>query len=332
MEKPISLSIIVPVYNVEECLDRCIESLLRQDVRAFEIILVDDGSTDGSGKLCDEWALRNEKIKVVHKENGGLSSARNAGIEEARGDYLGFVDSDDYVEPAMYSTMLEAADRTGKDIVSCGRFVHISEKWIKTEYSRAEEAEYDRESAIRKILLQGDVDVAAWDKIFRRYLFFGIRYPFGRISEDAAVIVDIVGISNGLVHVGAPLYHYVYRKGSISKAMYSHAQFDAYTNCAHIRQVVEDLGMPLEDEVAAYTCSVATALLQAISFAKHSDDELRRDRSVLRKAQRKSLSAYLLYSEVSKKAKIRAVCAALGVLPLFNALNSVRQKRKTAGL
>ena len=109
------LSVVIPVYNVEKYLDKCVESIVNQTFKDLEIILVDDGSTDESGKMCDEWTEKDTRIKAIHKINGGLSSARNAGIKQAKGEYISFIDSDDFVELDMYATMIEAFDRKTKD-------------------------------------------------------------------------------------------------------------------------------------------------------------------------------------------------------------------------
>ena len=129
------LSVVIPVYNVEKYLDKCVESIVNQTFKDLEIILVDDGSTDESGKMCDEWTEKDTRIKVIHKINGGLSSARNAGIKQAKGEYISFIDSDDFVEQDMYATMVEALDRTGKDIASCGRIVDLWGEREKREFS-----------------------------------------------------------------------------------------------------------------------------------------------------------------------------------------------------
>ena len=114
------ISVIVPVYNVEKYLRKCIESILNQTFREFELILVDDGSTDSSGKICDEYALKDSRIKVIHKENGGASSARNAGLDVAKGEYIGFVDSDDWIEMDMYGELYRLIKENNTDISVCG--------------------------------------------------------------------------------------------------------------------------------------------------------------------------------------------------------------------
>ncbi|MEG0087047.1 MAG: glycosyltransferase, partial [Niameybacter sp.] len=114
-----TLSIIVPVYNVEKYLPKCIESILAQSFTDFEVILIDDGATDKSGEICEEYANKDTRIKIIHKENGGLSSARNAGIELSNGNYIGFVDSDDFIHPQMYEILLREARSSNSDVVIC---------------------------------------------------------------------------------------------------------------------------------------------------------------------------------------------------------------------
>ena len=132
------ISVIVPVYNVAAYLDRCVKSIVNQTYADLEIILVDDGSPDQCGTMCDNWAMKDKRIKVVHKENGGLSDARNAGIEVASGDYIGFVDSDDWIEPDMYQDLLEAVEREGAELAVTGinrtydnEFSRIQYAWDK---------------------------------------------------------------------------------------------------------------------------------------------------------------------------------------------------------
>ena len=119
MSQPL-ISVIVPIYKVEEYLDRCVESLINQTYKNLEIILVDDGSPDNCPQMCEAWAQKDSRIKVVHKENGGLSDARNAGFEVATGDIISFIDSDDWIEPEMFETMLSQMEKDDSDIVSCG--------------------------------------------------------------------------------------------------------------------------------------------------------------------------------------------------------------------
>ena len=127
------ISIIVPVYNVESYLRKCLDSILAQTYRDLEILVVDDGSTDGSGAICDEYAGKDDRIKVFHTENKGLSCARNLGLDSANGDWIGFVDSDDWIELDMYEVLLRKAEKTGADVVECGVYEEHSDETIKRE-------------------------------------------------------------------------------------------------------------------------------------------------------------------------------------------------------
>lgn len=256
-----TVSIIVPVYNVAADLDRCVESLVSQTLRDIEILLVDDGSTDASGKLCDEWVGRDERIRVVHKENGGLSSARNAGMEVARGDYFGFVDSDDYVDTRMYEAMLSAFASDEVSIVTCGRYVHMGE-FVKEDFCGAEKTVYNAEEAMREVLLGRALDVSACDKLYRRELFDSIRYPEGRISEDAAIILPMLAQCEKVVNCGESFYHYVFRMGSISKSRYSHKKFDVMRNCMEMTEWVEENAPELKDALGSFCCMQMTAMIE----------------------------------------------------------------------
>ena len=124
------VSVIVPVFNVEKYLDKCIESLIKQKLKDIEIILVDDGSTDLSGKICDEWKTKDSRIQVIHKKNGGLSDARNVGVELAKGKYIGFVDSDDYVSDDMFQILYQNIEKENADISICGMYHCYADKII----------------------------------------------------------------------------------------------------------------------------------------------------------------------------------------------------------
>ena len=156
-ENKIMLSIIVPVYNVEKYLEDCIESLLNQTYKNYEIILVDDGSTDSSGKICDIVAESSSKIKVIHKENGGLSSARNTGLRVARGRYIGFVDSDDYILPTMYEKLIYSMSRYKAQIASCQYFTFdtndiLKEKVVETKGNCIQGKFCDKQEVFKKLL------------------------------------------------------------------------------------------------------------------------------------------------------------------------------------
>lgn len=214
------LSIVVPIYKVERYLDRCLESLVHQTYRNLEIILVDDGSPDKCPEMCDAWAEKDNRIRVIHKPNGGLSDARNAGIRIATGDWIAFVDSDDYVDLSMYQIMLSALNRTGADIACCGRYIAAGSE-LTPQHTLEQEAVFGGADAVREVLMGGKVEEATWDKVYKRSLFHGIEFPTGENNEDIVVIPKLLLKAASVVHVGCPLYYYCQNAGSITKSAYS---------------------------------------------------------------------------------------------------------------
>lgn len=212
------LSIVVPVYNVKKYVQHCIESLINQTYTNLEIILVDDGSTDGSGILCDELAEKDKRIQVIHKPNGGLSDARNTGIDIASGKYIGFVDSDDWVSPDMYEKMLESMIKENADIVVCGwieEFRDISRK--KCPYPKS----LDKNQAMIELLNNITIADHAWDKLYRTHLFREIRYPIGKTYEDIRTTHRLFNLSEKIIFISEAFYHYRQRRGSIARGSFN---------------------------------------------------------------------------------------------------------------
>lgn len=219
--KPL-ISVIVPVYRVEEYLGRCVDSLLAQTYENLEIILVDDGSPDRCGQICDDYASRESRVRVVHKENGGLSSARNAGMDVARGEYFGFVDSDDWVVPQTYEWLLGMALEENVKLVCAGRYdvsSRTGEQKIGLCPPRREVI--SGEELVKRIFRWDNVDSAAWDKLYHRSLFRQIRYPLGVVSEDLPVTYRIALDAGKVGMLDQPVYCYYHRDGSITTAAFS---------------------------------------------------------------------------------------------------------------
>lgn len=214
------VSVVVPVYRVEPYLDRCIKSIVNQTYTNLEIILVDDGSPDRCPQICDEWAAKDSRIRVVHKENGGLSDARNAGIALANGGFLAFVDSDDYIARDMYEIMISALQRTGAGMVCCG--VNISKDGdVRSCRCIRQEKVFTSEDALRELVLDGCIGQTACNKVYRKSLFGDIAFPKGEINEDLAVMPQLIDQAGTVCHVGVPLYFYYQNRGSVTKSPYS---------------------------------------------------------------------------------------------------------------
>lgn len=223
------LSIIVPVYKVEPYLRRCVDSILAQTFTDFELILVDDGSPDGCPAICDEYAEKDSRVKVIHKGNGGLSDARNAGLDVAQGEYIGFVDSDDLIKPDMYSNLIKLARETRADIVVCGIEVIDEDgnkemNWPETLVSGV----YSSDELINNFsYISSQIMPSVANKIFARKIFAELRFPKGKLYEDGFIQIDLYKLCN-LVAVDE-YYGYCYqniRKGSITNSSFSPRNFD----------------------------------------------------------------------------------------------------------
>lgn len=164
------ISVIVPVYNVEQYLERCVDSIINQTYTNLEIILVNDGSTDNSGKLCDELAKKDERIRVIHKENGGLSDARNRGIEEAESDLVGFIDSDDYIDNDMYEILLKNLNNTDADLSMCALY-DVYNNTPEAQVTNKETWKLSSEQAIKMVMEAKILSVTAVNKLYRKSLF-----------------------------------------------------------------------------------------------------------------------------------------------------------------
>lgn len=220
------VSIIVPVYNVEKYINRCIESLINQTFSDIEIILVDDGSTDTSGEKCDYYAERDSRIKVIHQSNRGLSGARNQGIDSALGEWLLFVDSDDYVESEYVECLYREAIISNVDIAICNYVFRMEDG---KEFARSSYSYVPKRNAfdnIDALLLFEDKQYGTffdivWNKIFKKTLFSGIRFPEGiSLVEDISVMPDLYYKAKRVSIVAEKLYNYVYREGSLTNGTY----------------------------------------------------------------------------------------------------------------
>lgn len=209
------ISVVVPVYKVEPFLEKCILSLLNQTYKDIEIILVNDGSPDNCGKICDNYASKDSRIVVIHKKNGGLSSARNAGIDIAKGEYLMFVDSDDYVEPNFCERAYQIIKENNVVCASFGYYEHRSNQ-VKP-LGTANPRKIDAEESIRSLIALDDVIYnLAWNKIYHKNLFSKIRYPEGRLYEDQGTTYKIFDVAGQIYVDSTQLYHYIRRGDSIT--------------------------------------------------------------------------------------------------------------------
>ena len=217
------ISIIVPVYKVEAYLDACVESILAQTHRELEVILVDDGSPDNCPQMCDAWAEKDGRIRVLHKDNGGAAAARNAGLDIARGAYIGFVDSDDMIRPDMYEVLLDALHRSDKKIACCRSGWTPGQPYTeKIPQTR----EMDTEETVKAILTRR-VGTALWRRLYHKSVWDGVRLPEGEINEDYPVLIPTVVAAGGTVEVGERLYFYRPTPDSVTATSWKKDRVDA---------------------------------------------------------------------------------------------------------
>lgn len=222
------ISIIIPVYNVEPYINRCLESVINQTYPYLEIIIVDDGSTDGSGQICDAYQNMDKRIRVFHKKNGGPSSARNLGLHYAKGEFVGFVDSDDFIDLDMYDSMLHEMEKD-VDIVTCGRYISFPKEKHKRDrlmFWVPKRTKANNMMAIEELLNCRIFSFSVCDKIFRRRLFDTVSFPIGRVSEDIPVTYSLFTKCKNVVHLGKPKYHNFHRDGSRSRQEFYYRQID----------------------------------------------------------------------------------------------------------
>lgn len=213
------ISVIIPVYNVEPYLRKCLDSVICQTYRNLDIIVVDDGSTDDSGQICDEYQNMDDRISVFHKKNEGLSSARNLGLQYVKGEYIGFVDSDDFIDEDMYESMLHEM-KEDVDIVICGRRICFPKEMhqkSKAAFCAPRCIKMDNATAMEKFLQNKNISMAVWDKVYRSALFKEVSFPYKRVCEDIPVTYKLIAKSRNIVHLGKPKYNNFHRNGSISR-------------------------------------------------------------------------------------------------------------------
>lgn len=305
------ISIIVPIYNIEKYLKKCIESIIEQTYKDIEIILVDDESQDESGTISDEYAKKDERIKVYHKKNGGLSDARNFGIEKATGDFIMFVDGDDYIKPAMCEILLRALIENDADVSICN-YQYVSEnpqdvkRWEKQNLSQPIRNEViTGRSVIEEKFCEEKhwYWVVAWNKLYKKDIFKDIRFPYGKIHEDEFIIFDVFNSVNKLACVEADLYCYVQREGSIMNQEYNIKRLDAAE--AFIKRASKMIDAEYSKQIIFKTlCEFISSILLVFRYEKYENDLYKKRFRTLLKQYRKIGFIKLLRNSDSIKGKI----------------------------
>ncbi|MCG0758513.1 glycosyl transferase group 2 [Lactiplantibacillus plantarum] len=301
------ISIIVPVYNAEKTLIRCVKSVSAQSYKNIEIILVDDGSTDESLRICKQLQSKDDRINVIHQLNAGLSSARNTGLENARGTLVAFVDSDDFINDHMYSLMHNAMIQTNADISACGRNVISETNKRYRRFCLPKQTEFVGDSALKELLLRKSIDEAAWDKLYRKSLFSGIRFPVGEINEDLLVTVKLLMKCSKVVHVGVPLYSYGFTAGSITKSGYNSSKSIVKSHLHELTEMIITQRPELKTELDVVLAEYAVNMLDPLLEKKSNLIEFREDYRFYQKTLYAYIFPFLLKSGSPRTLKVKSI-------------------------
>lgn len=327
MQQDILVSVIVPVYNVEEYLGRCVDSILSQTHRNLEVILVDDGAKDSSGAICDGYAGKDHRVKVIHKENGGLSSARNAGIDIAAGEYLEFVDSDDWIEPDAVESLLTMALTHQVELVVGGRWdVKAATGEKKKGLCPLHQEVISGEELVGRIFRWDNCDSAAPDKLFHRRLFRDVRFPLGVVCEDVPIMYKIVLDAGRAAMLDKPIYNYFHRPGSITFSSVSEKNFHFARHTAVILPYIQENHPRLLQEARYLRVRSLVYAVQSVDLAAREDRLKFAQRCRAERRELRQHAGFILACPFfGRKEKITDLLLALG---LYRSLRGIFTRQK----
>lgn len=270
------ISIIIPVYNVNQYLVKCLESIVNQTYTNLQIVLVDDGSTDSSGRICDDYAKQDSRIKVIHKINGGLSDARNTGINIANGDYITFVDSDDYVCNEYIETLFNLLKDYDAD-VAIGSFQYVNSNQYSNNQEENNESNtaylWNAETTLRNMLLQQKITTSACVVLSKRTLWTDVRFPAGKLFEDMGTSYKIYAKAKRVVYTDKVLYFYFIREGSIQNMIFNQDKMDELEMGLECKNFIENSFPKLREAAINRLVSICFHILFSIDICSEYIDE-----------------------------------------------------------
>lgn len=298
------ISIIVPVYNVEEYLPRCVESILAQTYKNLEIILVDDGSTDHCGSICDAYKEKDSRIKVIHKPNGGLSDARNAGLDQMSGEYVTCIDSDDFVSPFFVSNLWEALETNHCDIASSWFIEYHSAQIVPaSQIVDVRKVEIlTKNEYFERLLYQDGVEISAWGKLYKSSFFKNVKYPVGKLYEDVPTTYKLIEQAKKIAVIPNIDYYYYQRENSIAQSKFSIRKMDAIYNMRIFGNFIQENYPELMDAFKCrYFSTICNILFQI------NDSDFQQQKKILWNEVKKYRFDVLENKQARKKARIAAV-------------------------
>nr|MBP3258865.1 glycosyltransferase family 2 protein [Bacilli bacterium] len=301
------ISIVVPIYNVEKYLAKCIETIINQTYRNIELILVDDESPDNCGKICDEYKKKDPRITVIHKKNGGLSDARNKGIEKATGKYITFIDSDDYITLDYIETLFNSLSKNNADMAIGGHYIKYEKGGETTKYDTKEYV--GNSELILDKLLYDELDVSAWAKLYKKELFNKIKFPVGRLYEDSATTYKLVDESKVIAVNTKPIYYYIIKPNSITNCSFNKKKLDLITST---EEMVNYISYKYPQLLSGCNRRMMYAYLSTYTQLNKDNKRYKDIEKRLVSYIKKHKDAVLKDKRVSKRDKIGIICACLG--------------------
>ena len=274
------ITVIIPVYKVEEYLEKCVKSICNQTYENLEIILVDDGSPDNCGKMCDKYAEADKRIKVIHKENSGLSDARNAGLKIATGKYIAFIDSDDYVSNDYIQYMYQMIKKENTKIAICG----VQVVWKNKDFEKYENENIQNfekltsNKALENLLYAEGIEISAYGKLYDKDLWKDIQFPKGKVYEDTKIMYKLFEKAETIVFGRKKCYYYVARIGSISKNKgYNKNEEDYIKHTNEMLEYIEKKYPELESAVKRFDVYAKFRILRMLIYTKPRNRKMEKE-------------------------------------------------------
>ncbi len=312
MKRPL-ISIIIPVYKVERYLDRCVKSVLAQDFPDFELLLIDDGSPDRCGKMCDNWAGQDERIRVYHQTNRGISGARNCGLDHVRGRYISFIDADDWVTKDYLSYLMSLFVEQCA-VTACNHTVVRNGKKKNNVKAGRERRILTRKEAYEEVLFHGCVDVSGWGKLYKREVFDGFRFPEGKLFEDTYLFGDILNKTSLLVFGNKPCYFYEMHEESLVNRSFTEMNLDYIEASKKLAQYAVEAYPDLK--VGAVR-RINHARLSVLRYMEKCDGKYHQLRNRMRKEILKEAPVFIRDNRTPKRDKIAIGLLKAGFGPFY---------------
>lgn len=305
------ISVIVPVYKVEDYLEKCITSIINQTYKNLEIILVDDGSPDKCGEICDKFAKKDKRIIVLHKKNGGLSDARNKGLEKATGKYVSFIDSDDFISSDYFEYLYKILNENDADMSVILPYKFSTYESIKTDEKKEKIEIYNSKEALITMLYQKKFDNAAWGKLYKKEIIENIEFPVGKLYEDIGTTYKYILNSNKIVYSDRKIYYYLQRPDSIMGKPFRIKEMD-YIDQTSI--LLEDMKKLQDIELIKAAESRYVNANFSVLLKIKKNEEFKKERNIILNNIKKYRNNVFFDKKVRTKTKVALILMSLNIL------------------